>query len=520
MQVLFRRYFIGICMLALAIPTAFAEERVEYFTPERLEQLVAPIALYPDALVAQVLMASTYPLQVTQAARWLKRHSNLKDQELDRAAQGEPWDPSVKSLLHFRDLLDRMNENLDWTRDLGDAVLAQQPAVMEAIQRMRRYAHEAGNLQSNDKQRVVVEEKVIRVEPATEVVYVPAYNPTVVYGGYWAPSSWYYPLFAYPYDYWYPVGYPAYGIVSFGVGVLVGAAIWGHCDWYDGWIGYHDYHHHWHGGGDVYVDRSLTINNYDGHRPGPTRWEHNPLNRRGVAYRDPDTTRRYDAVRRDLTQNRQQSGALGPATRPTGRQEAPRGYDLMGRRAAPGALDAPSNRPGGASGAASRAVPSGPGSVAGRNPAASAGDPAARGERPSQRSDRPQGVSRGDQAGPTSQRTLGRPGDTPSAGQSPRFEQSRESNAQRRPQNWSRPTQAPRSAQPSQTQAPRSTQRPPSMQAPSRSQGAPSTRMAPSSRAPTGGGYGASPAPRGMAGPGPRSGGGFSGPGRGWGGSR
>lgn len=519
MQVLIRQYFMGLCLLALAIPTALAEERVEYFTPERLEQLVAPIALYPDALVAQVLMASTYPLQVTQAARWRQRHANLKDQELDRMAAGEPWDPSVKSLLHFPDLLDRMNANLDWTKDLGDAVLAQQPAVMEAVQRLRRYAYDAGNLQDNDKQRVVVEEKVIRVEPATEVLYVPSYNPTVVYGGYWAPSSWYYPLFSYPYDYWYPVGYLAHNIVSFGFGVLAGAVIWGHCDWYDGWIGYHDYHHHWHGGGDVYVDRSLTVNNYGGSRPAPVRWEHNPLHRRGVAYRDPETTRRFDAVRRDLTQNRSQPGTSRPGAGPAGRPEAPRGYDLMGRRAPQGSTQAPANRPGAVPGSAAGTAPRRPGSVAGRTPDRSPGSaPPTRAGRPDPSAQRPQGTPGTAQAGPSSLRSQPGPGGTPRAGAMPRSEQQRGSQPSSRPQSRSQSPQAPRSAQAPRMQAPRSVQRSPSMQAPSRPQGGASAPMAPSSRgsAPSGGGFGPSQAPRGMGSPGR----GYSGPGRGAGGPR
>ena len=217
------------------------------FSPEELEQVVAPIALYPDSLLAQVLMASTYPLEVVEAARFAEENPSLKDEALDQALQGKTWDPSVKSLVSFPQVLTMMNEKLDWTQKLGDAFLAQQKDVMDAVQRLRARAHAEGNLESTKEQKVIVEqapptevtvqqaptEVVVEQAPPTvivieqtnpQVVYVPTYNPTVVYG------PWPYP--AYPPYYYYPPGYVAgSSMLSFGAGMAVGAAVWGDCDW-------------------------------------------------------------------------------------------------------------------------------------------------------------------------------------------------------------------------------------------------------------------------------------------------
>jgi hypothetical protein len=217
------------------------------FKPEELDQLVAPIALYPDSLLAQVLMASTYPLEIVSAARWVEANPKLKDQALDEALQAQPWDPSVKSLTVFPEVLTMMNEKLDWTQKLGDAFLAQQADVMNAIQRLRSKAQAQGNLQTTKEQTVIVEPMpasqttqeqgvavqqpavsqttIIKIEPANpQVVYVPTYNPTVVYG------AWPYPAYP-PYAY-YPPGYvAATSLFSFGVGVAVGSALWGNCNW-------------------------------------------------------------------------------------------------------------------------------------------------------------------------------------------------------------------------------------------------------------------------------------------------
>src|SRR5512138_2945148 len=157
------------------------------FKQEELDQMLAPIALYPDALVTQVLMASTYPLDVVEAARWAEQNKGLKGDALSNALQGQKWDESVKSLTAFPDVLDKMNKDLAWTQKLGDAFLGQQKQVLDTIQSLRQRAQSAGNLKSNEYQKVETQQQegkqVIVIEPAKpEVVYVPTYQPTVVYG--------------------------------------------------------------------------------------------------------------------------------------------------------------------------------------------------------------------------------------------------------------------------------------------------------------------------------------------------
>jgi Protein of unknown function (DUF3300) len=285
------------------------------FKPEELEQIVAPIALYPDPLVAQVMMASTYPLEVIQAARLVKANPNLKDAALNEELKKYDWDDAVKSLVSFPQILELMNEKLDWMQKLGDAFLAQRKETMDAIQRLRAKAQAQGNLQSNEQQKVIVEpaasvpspappaqagqpapatlpveqQTIIKIEPANpQVVYVPSYNPTVVYG------AWPYP--AYPPYYPYPPGY-AWGAaaVSFGFGMAVGAAVWGGANW---------------GGGDVDVDvnksnnfsnnvnrsdRATQIKNERGSGQGGRQsWNHNPEHRKGAQYRDAGTQQRYN----------------------------------------------------------------------------------------------------------------------------------------------------------------------------------------------------------------------------------
>src|SRR5262245_51413415 len=216
------------------------------FPPEQLDQMVAPIALYPDSLLSQVLIASTYPLEVVEADRWRRQNAALKDDALDKALEAKDWDPSVEALTHFPDLLKRMADNLDWTKDLGDAFIAQQAGVMEAIQRMRKKAYDSGALKTSKEQNVVVEkeakETVIKIEQADpQVVYVPQYAPQAVYGAPPAAAPAYYPSM-----YAYPPGYVATtSLLSFGVGMAVGAAVWGGgCDW-----GSHNVYNNYYGGG-------------------------------------------------------------------------------------------------------------------------------------------------------------------------------------------------------------------------------------------------------------------------------
>ncbi|HKE12989.1 MAG TPA: DUF3300 domain-containing protein [Myxococcota bacterium] len=290
------------------------------FKPEELEQLVAPIALYPDGLLAQVLMASTYPLEVVEAARFAKANPNLKDEALNNALKQQSWDPSVKSLLSFPQVLTMMDEKLDWTQKLGDAFLAQQKDVMDAVQRLRGKAQAEGNLKSNEQQTVTVEEQppasgsqVIVIQPSNpQVVYVPTYNPTVVYG------AWPYP--AYPPAYYYPPGYVATAaLVSFGVGLAVGSAYYGGCGW-------------GHGDVDINTNRYNNFNqnvsqNYNRsdvkNKVEGGKWQHNPEHRKGVEYRDRGTQDRYgrgqnpkastrEAYRGRAEQGRQQIAREGP----------------------------------------------------------------------------------------------------------------------------------------------------------------------------------------------------------------
>jgi len=200
--------------ILLPMPSASAQQGAQPGasqpkSPEQLEQLVAPIALYPDALLSQVLMASTYPLEIVEAARWLKSHPGLDSKALEKAMASQSWDPSVKSLTAFPQVLEMMNDKLTWTTQLGDAFLADQQSVMNSVQVLRQKAKAEGNLESNKQQQVTVESEptgsqaqTIVIAPADpQVVYVPTYNPTVVYG------AWAYP--AYPPFYWYPPGYVA-----------------------------------------------------------------------------------------------------------------------------------------------------------------------------------------------------------------------------------------------------------------------------------------------------------------------
>jgi hypothetical protein len=205
---------------------------------EQLQQLVAPIALYPDSLVAQILGASTFPEQVVEADRWIQAHPDLKEDALAQAVDQQPWDPSVKALTAFPSVLGNMDKNLSWTSSLGDAYYNQQADVMDAVQVMRQRAQEAGNLKTTPQQTVTSQDTKIIIEPASpEVVYVPSYDPWLVYGG---------PVVAWPgwYEYpgiWYDGPYLAFGD-GFGIGYYGGYG-WG-------W-------HHW---GSDWHNRSVTYN--------------------------------------------------------------------------------------------------------------------------------------------------------------------------------------------------------------------------------------------------------------------
>ncbi len=208
---------------------------VEKIPPDELDSLVAPIALYPDPLLAQTLAASTYPLEIIQLQQWMERNKNLKDKTLADAVAKQPWDPSVQGLSAMPDVVQRLAGNIQWTTDLGNAFLAQQSDVMEAVQRMRGKAEGKGTLKTSAQQTVQTKtveggKQVIVVEPAqSDVVYVPSYDPAVVYG----PPPPAYPYYPYTYPGYYPGMGLAWGAAGFALGAWAGGN-WGNCNWGSG----------------------------------------------------------------------------------------------------------------------------------------------------------------------------------------------------------------------------------------------------------------------------------------------
>jgi hypothetical protein len=331
-----------VCMTTLAVPPCSYSQGSQsppVFKAEELEQILAPVALYPDSLLTQILMASTYPLEIVQADRWAKQNKDMKGDALAKALEAQPWDPSVKSLVNFPQVLAMMSEKLDWAQKMGDAFLAQQKDVLGTIQKLRAKAQAAGNLKTTKEQVVKVEKEIIIIEPASpQVVYVPAYNPTVVYG------AWAYP--AYPPYPVYPPGYVAGAAFTFAAGVAVGAAwgyAWGHSNW---------------SGGDVNVDvnRNTTINNnidrskyqnkVTAGQGGQGQWQHNPESRKGVAYKDQGTAQKYNkgtsadaAKSREDYRGKTGQGAGGVSTQPAGTGARQGTTDRGGQAGGAGAAD-------------------------------------------------------------------------------------------------------------------------------------------------------------------------------------
>jgi len=259
------------------------------FSQEELDQMLAPIALYPDSLLAQMLMAATYPLEIVEAARWVGKNPNLQGDLLDQALQDKDWDVSVKSLAHFPDVLAMMDEMIEWTTRVGDAFLAQENDVMDTVQQLRAKAQAAGNLQSTREQKVVTDQNVIMIEPADpEVIYVPVYDPFWVYG------PWWYPAYS-PYVFYYPGVAITSGFFGFAFGFAAGFGF-GWCDW--------DWHHHHI---RIDYDRIGHFHRFDHNRfHGRERWKHNPGHRRGVAYWDRGTSHRFGQSPERSIQNRRE----------------------------------------------------------------------------------------------------------------------------------------------------------------------------------------------------------------------
>ena len=292
--------------LALVLPSlAIAQSSGKQFSNEQLDQLTAQIALYPDALLAQVLMASTYPADVAEAAKWSRAHSEEKGDAAVEKVQDQPWDPSVQSLVAFPQVAIMMGEKPDWVKDLGDAFLAQPDDVMNSVQRLRAAAQKAGNLKSNNEVAVKTETEpapsaaspsppqVIVIEQKNpEVVYVPQYNPAYVYG------PWPYPAYP-PYYVPYPPGYWFSAAITtgiaWGVAIGVGNALWGGCNWRGGDV-------------NVNVNRYNNINRsnqIDRGNLNNAKWSHNVDNRKGTGYRGGDA-QRQNLQQRDQAANREQ----------------------------------------------------------------------------------------------------------------------------------------------------------------------------------------------------------------------
>jgi len=293
---------LGLMFLALTlnVRTLLAQDNQAALSEAEVEQLVAPIALHPDALVSQILMASTYPLEVVEAQRWVKSNPGVTGKALEDAMQKQNWDESVKSLAAFPEVLQMMSDELSWTQQLGDAFLAQQEDVLAAVQSLRARADKSGNLKTTKEQKVEkqtvtntagAQEQVIVIEQSDpQVVYVPSYDPTVVYG------AWSYP--DYPPYYWYPPGYIAGRVFWFATGVAVGNALWGRCDW---------------GRGDVNIDIN-RYNNFNRTNISNREWKHNSIHRKGVPYRDRKVADRYGKGR-DLSKVQARENFRGHADR-------------------------------------------------------------------------------------------------------------------------------------------------------------------------------------------------------------
>lgn len=307
-------------LLAQQATTASAQP-TSRIPADQLDSLVAPIALYPDPMLAQVLAASTYPLEIIQLEQWLQRNSTLKDKALADAVKKQPWDPSVQALAGLPDVVKRLADDIQWTADLGNAFLAQQSDVMDAVQRMRKKARDRGTLKSTEQAKVetqVIENKeVVVIEQANpQVIYVPSYNPVVV----WGPPL--YPYYPYPPIYYPPPGYYAGMAIAWGAGFAMGAFWGGGWGWHAGW-----------GGNDIDIDidnsfnrnsnRNTNINRGDrgagANRGGAgNKWQHNPQHRGGTPYSDRATANKFGGNARGDSLSSRQSNARQQVNRQGG----------------------------------------------------------------------------------------------------------------------------------------------------------------------------------------------------------
>ena len=298
------RTWVVVFAIVLTAPAVYAQDAPpppppgQTLSPDQLDDLVAPIALYPDPLLSQVLVAATYPLEIVQASQFMQRNPSLTGPALTQAAQEQNWDPSVQALVVFPDVVKRLNDDITWTTNLGNTFLSQQQDVMDAVQRMRQKAQDAGKLAPTPQQNVVTESQegrpYIEIRPVDpEVIYVPAYDPVWI----WGPPVWY----PYPHWYWPPrsivmggVGFGFYGGINVGLFFGGGWGGWGGWGWHPGW-----------------GSRTIVVNNTFIHRynfntvninnvHGTSVWAHNVEHRQGVPYASPALQQRY---RGDVTRN-------------------------------------------------------------------------------------------------------------------------------------------------------------------------------------------------------------------------
>jgi hypothetical protein len=289
----------ALLVCSFVAPTSACAQATVKLSKQQLDSLTAPIALYPDALLAQVLMAATFPDEIQAAAEWSKENPQQKGDEAVKAVASKPWDPSVQSLVAFPQVLATMASKPEWVSQLGDAFLAQPNDVMNSVQGLRKQAQQAGNLKSNEQQKVIVEQDTIEIQPANpQVVYVPTYNPTVVYG------PWLYP--AYPPMYIPPP--PGYALaagfatgLAFGAGIAVTNALWGGCDWHSGNV-------------NVNVNRynNLNVNNRLSATSNTANWNRNTSTSTSTSSRSANFSnaqhnayRGYDASREQAMQTLQ-----------------------------------------------------------------------------------------------------------------------------------------------------------------------------------------------------------------------
>jgi hypothetical protein len=306
------------------VPPDLEAQSAEYLPQDQLDALLAPIALYPDDLLAQVLMASTYPLEVVEAARFVQQNPALSGAALDDAVRTRRWDPSVQSLTAFPQVLAMMSDRLEWTQQLGDAVLANRQQVMDTVQALRARAEATGTLQDTDQQHVYSSDQEIIIEPTQfDYVYVPVYDPLVTYGPWWVAS--YQPFF------WYPPAYFGYPVRWHGVGIVWGRPCrvdrnhwgWARPEWRAGRI-------------DVTIGRNEFFNRpqYRNYR-GSVSWQHAPEHRRGVAYGSAQVRDRFVNAERRAIDARRELRAGVPSAAPGRQATAP--------QTAPGYRQAPSD---------------------------------------------------------------------------------------------------------------------------------------------------------------------------------